>query len=88
MARISSATSPGTSVAAVISSMPSALWPLSHQYQPAPAASRIAAWASPAASAPRIADAMLSCSASSVASHSTCSARRRCGSAVSVSSVK
>jgi hypothetical protein len=88
MAWISSVTSPGVLVAAVISSMPSALCPLSHQYQPAPAASRIAARASPAAIAPRIAEPMLSCSASSVASHSSCSARRRYGSAVSVSSVK
>ena len=88
VARISSLTSPGVLAAAVISSMPSALCPPSHQYQPAAAASRIAPCASPAASAPRRATAMLSCSTSSVASHSSCSARRRCGPAVSASPVK
>ena len=88
VARISSLTSPGVLVAAVVSSRPSALCPPSHQYQPAPAANRIAPCASPAAIAPRTAEPMLSCSASSAASHSSCSARRRCGSAVSVSSVK
>jgi hypothetical protein len=74
MARISSLTSPGVLAAAVSSSMPSALCPPSHQYQPAAAARRIAALASPAARAPRMAAAMLSCSASSAASHSSCSA--------------
>ena len=60
MARTSSVASPGVLVAATISSKPSDRRPPSHQYQPAAAASRIAACACPAAIAPRIAALMLS----------------------------
>ncbi len=78
----------GNARACAASSAPSALCPLSHQYHPAAATSRTAARASPAPIAPRSAEARLSCSTVSRASHSSCSARRRYGSAVSASPVK
>lgn len=88
IARTSSGTSPCSEAAAMLNSVPSARCPLRNQYQPTAATSRIASWAQPSAIAPRRAALMLSCSVSSVDSHSSCSARRRCGSAVSASSVK
>ncbi|MFD0594370.1 hypothetical protein ACFQZ4_19580 [Catellatospora coxensis] len=68
-ARASSDTSPSRADAAMASSVPSARCPLRNQYQPAAPTSRIASCAQPRAIASRRAALMLSCSASTVASH-------------------